>query len=211
MLKILIADDHALIRGGLQQLLGRLDGEVCCLEADSAEAALAVARAEPALDLVLLDLGLPDCADLDLLCRFVRDFPLLPVLIVSASAQPALMRTALDQGAMGFIPKSAAPEILLHAVRLVLAGEIYVPAQVLQAPRDDRSSAAAGLTARQLEVLAHLAAGATNKDIARELALAEATVKVHVTAILKHLEARNRTEAARRARELGLLDDRPGA
>lgn len=209
MLKILIADDHALVRGGLQQLLTRLEDDVTCCEADSAAAALAVVRDEPALDLALLDLDLPDCQGLELLGQFVRDFPLLPTVVVSATTEPAVIRAAIDLGAMGFIPKSAPPDVTLQAIRLVLAGEIYVPAVALRAARVVQPPL--GLTARQRDVLTLLVLGRTNKAIARELGLAEATVKVHVTTLLKLLDARNRTEAAQHARELGLLDRSDGA
>jgi len=208
VLKILIADDHALVRSGMQQLLTRLDDDVCCHESENAAGAVAIVRSEPALDLVLLDLDLPDCHGLELLGQLVRDFPLVPVIMVSATAEPNIIRTAIDMGAMGFIPKAAPPEVTLQAIRLVLAGEVYVPVAALRGARS--AQAVQHLTPRQQSVLTLLVLGRTNKAIARELGLAEATVKVHVTTLLHLLDASNRTEAAQRARELGLLDRSQG-
>lgn len=211
-MKFLVCDDHAVFRDGLRLVLDELDGAAELLEAGSLEQALALAGAHPELELALLDLQLPGVDGLDGLRRLRAAFPTLPVVVVSAAGDPAVMRGALDAGASGFVPKALGRGELLGAFRLVLAGGVFVP-QAALAPaasesatqrRARRRERAAGLTERQIEVLALLARGLTNKEIGEVLAIAENTVKVHVKAILETLEATNRTEAAVLARELDL-------
>lgn len=207
MANVLVADDHALIRSGLAQLLQQLDEDVQVFEAATALEALEIAHRHPELDVLLLDLRLPDADGLSALRRCVSELPLLPVIVLSASELPSDAQHALDEGAMGYIPKSADPEVTLAAIRQVLAGDIYVPELLSRHAASSADDGVASLTPRQRAVLVRLAAGRPNKSIARELGMAEATVKVHVTAILKALGASNRTEAAQLAHRLGLVDD----
>ena len=142
-MKILIADDHELIRQGLRRTLqsGTLDAEV--LEASSAQETLAVIASHRDLDLVLLDLFMPGTADFELLDRLCNELPELPLVVLSGSRNPSHMRHCIDAGAAGFIPKSADAEVMLKAIDLVLAGGIYIPPGLLQpggcdADRDPR-------------------------------------------------------------------------
>jgi DNA-binding NarL/FixJ family response regulator len=210
--KILIADDHALIRQGLSLALRELGDDVTLLEAASGSEALAAA-ADPDIDLVLLDLDMPEADGMSVLETLLARYPTLPVVILSGSGTSADMRRSLDAGAMGYIPKSGRPAVMLAAVRLVLSGGVYLPPEMLNeatgaagettqrapAPRDSP------LTPRQREVLALLAEGHPNKRIATRLGVSEATIKIHLGAIFRSLEVANRTQAVRAAQRLGLL------
>ncbi len=212
-MKILVGDDHALFRVGLLHVPAALDPEVRILEAGSGPDVLAAAREHPDLDLVLLDLDLGAARGLDVLGELRRHDPSLPVVIVSADDDPASMRAALDAGAAGFVPKSSQGGVLLGALRLVLAGGVYVPPEMLRAPAravEEREPAsprrrrrrAGPLTRRQEEVLELLARGLTNREICGVLGIAEGTVKAHLAAIFEALDVTNRTEAAFALQEL---------
>jgi DNA-binding NarL/FixJ family response regulator len=212
-LKILICDDHALFRAGLRHVLSELDAGAQLIDAGSCEQALELAGGHADLDLVLLDLHMPGMDGWAGLRRLRASHPELPVVIVSASERPGDVRTALDGGAAGFIPKQSSPEELLAALRLVLSGGTFVPRAALATePADDagserasrRRERAGALTERQLEVLSLMARGLTNREICGVLDIAEGTVKTHIAAIFEALDVTNRTEAAVLARELGL-------
>jgi DNA-binding NarL/FixJ family response regulator len=213
---ILLVDDHALFRGGLKFLLQQLDTGLVLDEAGNCSQALERAAARR-YDLVLLDLNMPGVSRLDALAALREAVPDAPVVVLSGEADPDVVRAAIERGAMGFIPKSATPEVLIEALRLVLAHGVYLPLEVLtamgaqaqapapQAPAgDDGAAAQSGLTPRQLEVLRYVIQGKPNKVIARELNLAEATVKVHLSSVLRAFGARNRTEAVYTAAKRGL-------
>lgn len=207
-MKFLICDDHALFRDGLRFVARGLAADCELIEASGAEEALELAHSNPDLDLVLMDLQMPGLHGAEGLRRFRTTFPELPIAIVSASESAAEMRAALDGGASGFIPKSLTREAMEAAIRLVLSGGVFVPTAALASPeesrQDRRRERTDRLTPRQLEVLALMARGLTNREICGVLEIAENTVKTHVKAILEVLEATNRTEAAVLARELGL-------
>ncbi len=191
-MKILVCDDHALFRDGLRLVLAGLERDVDLLEAATAAEALRLASEHADLELVLLDLGLPDADGLALLGTLRERHPALAVAIVSASEDPDRMRRALDLGACGFIPKSAKREVLGRALELIFAGGVYVPPAALH---PGTSASDLPLTDRQREVLELMTKGLTNRDIARVLEISAATVKVHVAAILDALGVSNRTEA----------------
>jgi DNA-binding NarL/FixJ family response regulator len=206
-MRILICDDHALFREGLELVLAQLEPGARLESVADAEGALALVAADPGFDLVLLDLALPGLPGLDALQTLRRDHPTVPVVVLSASESPTDARAALERGASGFIPKSSRGSVLLAAVRLVLGGGVYVPPLLLDAPpapAPRESSAKHGLTGRQLEVLRLIARGLTNAQIAAALGISGATVKNHLERIYGALDASNRTEAALRMRELGL-------
>jgi DNA-binding NarL/FixJ family response regulator len=208
-MKILVVDDHALIREALRNVLRELDGNAVIYEAGSYAGAMRHLEGDADIDLVLLDLGLPDRDGFTVLPELRQSFPAVPVVVLSARNDHDNVAKALDLGALGFIPKSASREIMLVALRLVFAGGIYIPPDILKpslpaaplpppaAPRAQPQSSPRdiGLTERQVEVLALMARGNSNKAICRKLDLAEPTVKNHVTAILKALKVTNRTEA----------------
>jgi DNA-binding NarL/FixJ family response regulator len=225
-MKFLVIDDHSLIREALRNVLGELKRGATVLEAaDYAQAAQAL-RDHPDVGLILLDLGLPDRDGFEVLAELREHHPAISVVVLSARNDRDNVVKALNLGALGFIPKSARREVMLGALNLVFAGGVYIPPDILE--RDDAASAVsaratssppdlspadAGLTERQLEVLALMRQGKSNKAICRALDLAEPTVKNHVTAILKALKASNRTEAVIRAERLGwdLPPARPAA
>ncbi|TAK41092.1 MAG: response regulator transcription factor [Betaproteobacteria bacterium] len=214
-MKILVVDDYALVREGLRHALQALDDSVEVLEARDAEEALRLIAQQPALDLVLLDIGLPGMDGFLALDEFRRAHSAVPVVVLSASAAQRDIAAALNMGAMGYIPKMAPREVMLRALRLVLAGGVYIPPQAI-GMHDYTGSAAAGATAvpqsleelgltdRQRQVLGLIAQGKPNKVIANELQISEPTVKAHVTEILRALKASSRAQAMVTARRFGL-------
>jgi DNA-binding NarL/FixJ family response regulator len=203
-MKILVCDDHALFREGLELVLAQLDAAVQLESVESAELALARVAADDTLELVLLDLQLPGMGGFAALEALRRDHPSVPVVVLSASESPADVRAALERGASGFIPKSTRGSVLLSALRLVLAGGIYVPPLMMDAVAAVAPVRTTSLTGRQVEVLRLLARGLTNREIADVLHIAEGTVKTHVMHVYETLDVTNRTEAAMRMHELGL-------
>jgi len=214
-MKILIVDDHALIRDAMQSLLKKLKRGATVLEASDSRQAMETIASHPEISLVLLDLNLPDSDGLQVLTELRERYPAVAIVVVSAVQERAKVMKALDLGAVGYIPKSARREVMMSALKLIFAGGVYIPPEILAReelshsaipPRNDRpivSPSEVGLSGRQLEVLALLMQGKNNKIICRSLGLAEPTVKNHVTAILKALKVTNRTEAVIAVNELG--------
>ncbi len=213
MLKILVADDHDLVREGVKNTLTELDSELTLLEADSVASVLQQLPEHKDIDAILLDLGLPDASQFSGLLAIKQQLPDVPVAILSAHDDEESVRGALDAGADGYIPKSGSKKVMLHALRLMLDGEVYLPSLLLHcqpltaAPvtptdTDVRRDSVTGLTKRQLEVLDLIAQGLSNKEIARQLYCTEGTIKAHVTAILKTLGVSSRAKAVVAVREL---------
>jgi DNA-binding NarL/FixJ family response regulator len=212
-MKFLLVDDHSLIREALRGVLRDVDEGAIILEASRWGEAARLLEEHSDLALLLLDLGLPDHDGFAALKEARARHPKIPIVILSGSCDRASVVKALDLGAVGFIPKSGEREVMLSALRLVFSGGVYIPPEILSrsemppaaapAPASGRrpeGSAATvpadlGLTARQVDVLALMMRGKSNKAICRILNLAEPTVKNHVTAILKALKVSNRTEA----------------
>ena len=206
-MKILLADDHDLFRAGLGLVLHELGADTSLVQAANLTDAIHCAEAEPDLDLALLDLNMPAMNGAAGLQKFRAQFPDVPVVVVSGSDELSDVQQALGAGASGFIHKSTPPPVMLSALRLVLAGGVYVPLQAMQrepAPLVATRTWASGLTSRQMEVLRLLAVGKPNKVIARELDLSEGTVKIHLSAIFRVLDVNNRTEAVLAAQHLSL-------
>lgn len=206
-MQILIIDDHSLFRDGVSLVLNQLNAQVNILHAADYDHAFEQLADTSVVDLVLLDLNLPGRDGFAVLDTLRRRFPLLPVVIVSASNQRKDVQRALQCGAMGYIPKESNAQVMLSALHLVLAGGIYMPPGLMHEEVTQHAIPArktCGLTDRQYEVLLLLVEGDSNKEIARQLGLAEPTIKMHVTAILKALGASNRTQAVRKAEQLGI-------
>lgn len=213
-MKILVVDDHRLFCDGLRHILDALGVGPEILEAARANEALDVIDTRPDLSLVLLDIALPDMDGYKVLGTITARHPTLPVVMLTASENARDMRRAFDAGASGYIPKSSSAEVMIHALRLVLSGGVYVPPTLAgiygqEGDAASRLTAAGnsgapvnGLTARQRDVLQHLQNGLSNKEIAARLGLSEATVKVHMSAILKALGVHSRTEAALQAKRI---------
>jgi DNA-binding NarL/FixJ family response regulator len=218
-MQFLVVDDHALIREAMIGDLRELSPECVIIEAQDARSALALLAKHAGLDLVLLDLNLPDQPGLDVLESIVRLYPTTAVVVLSAERDRGTIRRALDGGAQGFIPKAETRSVLVQALALILAGGTYVPKAALggtgepePSPRalsDGPTPESLGLTDRQIDVLALLMEGKNNKLICRGLGLAEPTVKNHVSAILKALGATSRTEAVLAVTKLGWTFPRP--
>ena len=211
-MKLLIIDDHPVVREGLAALLRQDGSDIIILEAHDAAEGLALAEQHLDLDVVLLDLALPGMGGFPAISELGRHRPGLPVVVLSSSEDPRDVWSALRLGARGYVAKSTSRRTLLDALQFVLKGHVYVPPFAVLAgstvsDREDSRApeAAARLTERQLEVLRLLAEGVSNKEIAQRLDLAEKTVKVHVTGIFRALDVVNRTQAATVARELNLI------
>lgn len=210
-MKILVVDDHPLVREGMRHLLAGMEDATEVHEAPSAEAALGVLETHPGLDLAVLDLNLPDRDGISLLTEFGRRAPDLPVVMLSGVEDPDLMRRALEAGAAGFIPKSSLSQVIVPALKLVLAGGVYIPPEmapgrgVQPARGPGAATAAPELTSRQREVLQLIASGKSNKQIAAALQLSEPTVKGHVVAVFRALQVRTRTQAIAAAIRTGLV------
>ena len=212
-MKILIADDHALFREGLRQIVQPLADEADILEAHDWQTALAQVAQEPDIALALMDLGMPGMEAFTGLKTFLDRAETVPVVVISASESVLDMKRALDAGAMGYVTKSEARPVMLSALRLVLSGGIYIPPRLIQSPlsspSDRDSTQPFGLTPRQFEVLNALVQGKSNKQIARDLNLSGATVKAHVGAIFKTLNVSNRLQAIRVAENVGMRSGHP--
>ncbi|HVY86555.1 MAG TPA: response regulator transcription factor [Caulobacterales bacterium] len=202
-MKILLVDDHSLLRDGVTALLRQGRPDAMVLACGDGAAALDIAARESDLDAVILDLALPEVDGVAVLKQLGALRPDLPVVVLSASDAPADVRRAMAAGALGYVPKSANPRTLLSALNMVLDGELYVPAIMLQEEVQVEISTPK-FTPRQLDVLRCMCDGLSNKNTARQLDMAEKTVKAHVTAILRALGATNRTQAATVARKMGL-------
>jgi DNA-binding NarL/FixJ family response regulator len=220
--RILVVDAHFLIREALREALKKMTGGVSLIEATDGHQAMRFLSEQSQIDLVLLELDLPDRDGLSFLAELHQRYPAIPVVMFPARySRESVMRT-LALGASGFIPKSAQREVMLSALELVLAGGVYIPPEILShegatplrpnpVEVDARAVTPAdvGLTERQIDVLQLIMQGKSNKAICRELKLAEPTVKNHVTAILKALKVHNRTQAVlavgdlRKGRQLG--------
>ena len=207
-MKFLVVDGHVLIRDGLRGVLKELDSVAIILEASRWSEAIRLLTEQGDLSLILLDLGLSDYDGFTALKDLQAQHSGIPVVVLSATSDRGSIVKALELGVAGFIPKSAGLEVLLAALRLVISGGVYIPPEFLSrsetaamlAPsiasdRPTAGPASLGLTPRQIDVLALMMRGKSNKAICEILALAEPTVKGHVTAILRDLKVSNRTEA----------------
>ena len=222
-MKILIADDHRLVIEAVKAKLSELGPDIEFVLAMSVDELLAGASDD--LDLAMIDLNMPGAEGQAHIDEIRRRHPAVPVIVLSGYEDPAVMRSALERGVLGFIPKAYSPEVMLSAVRLVLAGGVYVPPMMLAslppgvvaglphvgsaapAPAGGASSQTLEhlrnvLTERQVEVLQLLSQGKPNKLIGRALGISEGTVKIHLAAIFRALNVRNRTEAVVAAQTL---------
>jgi len=206
-MKILHADDHSMFREGLGFFLRLLDAQVVSLEASNLPAALDKLALEWPVDLLLLDLEMPGMNGLEGFYAIRKRYPALPIAIVSGVNDARTIRTLLDSGARGFIPKLAGSEQLMDGLRRIMRGDIYVPDSLFMPASQSMASheKESPLTSRQEEILTLLAEGMPNKQIASTLGVTEGTIKQHLKELFKRLGARNRTQAVKEARHLGLL------
>lgn len=195
---LLVADDHPLFRTAVLHVLRERLPQFRTLEAASAATLGTALQEHPEVELVLLDLSMPGTRGFSALLHVRGEYPELPVVIISSNDHPRVIRRAQQFGAVGFIPKSAPAEAMGAAIEAVLAGDSWFPPMAAERSEADAELAArlAQLTPQQFRVLLYLADGLLNKQIAAEMGLAENTVKVHVTAVLRKLACHSRTQAA---------------
>jgi len=214
---ILIVDDHPLFREGLKTLLTALEPSVRISDAGTVAEAITVSAGD-APDLILLDMSLPGLSRLDALREVKAAYETASVVVVSGDEDPVLIRKAIDEGAAGYIPKTTDASLTIQALRLVLANGIYLPRAALTRaggaglPSMSESSKAGGapeFSGRQLAVLKCLLQGKSNKVIARELEIAEGTVKAHLWAIYQALGVNSRAQAMYRVHELQMFGAAP--
>ncbi len=197
------------MREGLRQVLQGLDAQVDVLDAPSCAQAFALASEHPDLDVVLLDYHLPDMNGLEALDIFGQKHPELPVIMISGSADPHVVRKVMNRGAAGFVSKAGQAQDLLGIILKVLAGEIHVPGDMLELPSrpaplvPQSENTPNLLTPRQVEVLHLLIDGLSNKDISRSLSLSEETTKNHVSAIYRVFGVQTRVQAVMAAARHG--------
>jgi DNA-binding NarL/FixJ family response regulator len=211
-LRILVADDHALFRAGLRHLLADFGDRLQIEESHDYDNTASRLSELDDLDLLLLDLNMPGMQGISAVEELCALAPDVPIIVISVRESAEDVRKAIDAGAMGYIPKSSTPEVMMSALQLVLSGGIYLPPHLLQElPAGAGSSAENGssgsddqlarLTPRQRDVLRLLARGQSNKQIADVLGLAPGTVKIHISRILRAFKVQNRTQAVIAASE----------
>lgn len=200
-MRILVADDHDLVREAIAAFL-IADGETTVSTAGSLPEAMKVLKSEGAFDLVLLDYNMPGMNGLDGLRKMISVNDGLPVALLSGTTTRALAEEAIAEGAAGFVPKTLKSKSMVSAARFMAAGEIYAPFNFMQ--RADESSSDL-LTKREMDVLHGICRGQSNKEIARDYSIHEATVKLHAKTLCRKLEAKNRTHAAMIARDRNLV------
>jgi DNA-binding NarL/FixJ family response regulator len=212
-MKVLIVDDHPLIRESLACYLAEI-GSVSVSEAEDFVSAVAAIFQRPDFDLVVLDIRMPGVDGFTTLVMLRRLFPYLRVALLSESGTPVEMRRALENGAVGYLPKSMDRLPLVNALRLLLSDEKFFPAEIVQpaasyaqegSVADESRLRSFGLTSRQKAVLTEVAKGKSNREIGQVLCISEITVKMHVHAVCQKLTTRNRRQAVERARSLGLI------
>ncbi|MDJ0878236.1 MAG: response regulator transcription factor [Halieaceae bacterium] len=209
----MLVDDHEMFRQGMRFLLTDLNDDIDFTDAGTCEEALGVLDGAD-VDLALLDLNMPGTDGLSALQKIHEAHPAVQIAVLSGMDDPDLIRDAIDQGASGFVPKASSSEVLVAALKLILAGGVYLPQAALNAtaerPSNNDSPRTDLLSERQTDVLLKAIQGKPNKVIAREMNIAEGTVKTHLSAAFKALGVHNRTEAVFAAAKLGLKPPPPG-
>lgn len=197
-MKIIITDDHALFREGISLILQNLDEQLTLIEAKSIDELMLHLQHHHDADCLLMDLYMPGKNAFDAITDITAKYPTIPIIILSASNHQDDMHKVIQLGAMGYINKDSSSKVMINAIQLVLAGEIYMPAKMMQAKEENTNH----LTPRQQAVLDLMAEGLSNKLIADKLCISEPTVKMHISAIFRFLGVTNRTQAVLKANEL---------
>lgn len=208
-MKILLADDHPLFREGVKPVLLKLNHRVALIEAHDYPSAFAAMHKAKEVDLALLDLYMPGMSGLEGVSRFRAAFPDIPVVVLSASEQVEDIQKLLAAGALGYITKASPSDVILSALRQVLAGSVYAPPGLIDPPAEQDGEPPtinhhSALTGRQMQVMREMAKGLSNRQIGDILQVTEGTIKLHVAAIFKLLKVNNRTEAVLVIQKMGL-------
>jgi DNA-binding NarL/FixJ family response regulator len=198
--EIVIADDHPLVRGALRQAVAGAIPEATIKETADLDQLSRQLEINPETDLVLLDLSMPGMRGFSGLFYLRAQYPNVPIVIVSANEDRAVMRRCIEIGAAGFIPKTTEMDVMRQAIRAILAGATWVPCDLELSATNDKATGdivrrLGSLTPQQMRVLMMVSEGLLNKQIAYELSVSEATVKAHVSAILQKLGVESRTQA----------------
>ncbi len=211
-MKVLIADDHALFRDGLSLNLERIDPQAVVFQAGSFSQALKILDDEKKLDLIIIDLDMPDMQWEEGLAELRKKSNGARYVVISATEDSRSIRKSLEQGISSYIPKRSDTKVLSGALKLILDGGTYFPPSVFETGSSSANSAQNGdkpknkmLTNRQSEVLGLVAQGLSNKQIAYNMGVSEATVKLHINALLRSLGVTNRTQAVVTAQKMGLI------
>ena len=210
-MKVLIADDHALFRDGLSLQLEKINPEFIILQASNFNQALKFIETDNNISLVVMDLDMPDMNWQEAVKELRAKAPQAKFVVVSASEDSGTIRRNLELGVSGYIPKRSEPAILNKALQLILEGGTYLPPSVLQPAGENtmqdryRCGMTKTLTNRQNQVLGLVAQGLSNKQIAYEMGVSEATVKLHINALLRSVGATNRTQAVIMAQKMGII------
>lgn len=216
-MNILVADDHQLFLDGIRHILKKLDTVVDITETTDAARAIEILESGQSFELVLVDLSMPGMDGMSILQRMQERKVWLPLVVVSGEEDSFKIRSALDAGALGFIPKAHSSQQMLSALKAILDGEIYIPENIekqinnlatRRPPAEAGGNGAlksSGITKRQFDVLQLMAKGYSNKQIATSLFLTEHTVKAHISALFTALNAGNRTECVQHAQQQNIL------
>jgi two-component system nitrate/nitrite response regulator NarL len=203
-IRVLIADDHGMILDILSLYLSA-QTDIFVQTAADVDTAADLLKTDGSYDVILLDYNMPGMHGLKGLDRIMRANESKPVAILTGNPTRRMMDEALEAGAAGILPKTMPAKSLANAIRFIHAGETYMPLSLMRDELNAPSANGGPLSAREMTVLAFLGEGKQNKEIANELDLSEATIKMHVKSICKKLDANNRTHAVINARDMGLL------
>lgn len=208
-MKILIADDHALFRDGLAMRLEQINPDIVLHQAPTFSQAIKILDKEHNIDMVIVDLDMPDMRWEDGIEEIKKKAPNSSIVVISASEDIRNIRKILATGIKGYIPKRSEPKIMHNALKLILDGGTYIPPALIENSAEHGANGYKGngktLTNRQSQVLDLIAQGKSNKQIAYEMGVSEATVKLHINALLRSLKVNNRTQAVVTAQKMGII------
>ncbi|MBQ7303406.1 MAG: response regulator transcription factor [Alphaproteobacteria bacterium] len=208
-MKILIADDHALFRDGLAMRLEQINPDIVLHQAPTFSQAIKILDKEHNIDMVIVDLDMPDMRWEDGIEEIKKKAPNSSMVVISASEDIRNIRKILATGIKGYIPKRSEPKIMHNALKLILDGGTYIPPALIENSAEHGANGYKGngktLTNRQSQVLDLIAQGKSNKQIAYEMGVSEATVKLHINALLRSLKVNNRTQAVVTAQKMGII------
>lgn len=208
-MKILIADDHALFRDGLAMRLEEINPDIILHQAPTFSQALKILDKEADINMIIADLDMPDMKWEDGIEQLKKKSPDSSLIVISASEDIRNIRKILATGIKGYIPKRSDPKIMHNALKLILEGGTYIPPALIENSAEHNTggyrSNGKTLTNRQSQVLDLIAQGKSNKQIAYEMGVSEATVKLHINALLRSLKVNNRTQAVVTAQKMGII------